>query len=203
MPRKKTIEEKAMDLLIATGQAERPLFKDLQAIASHLGIFLGALTKRLGGQPNGRKGILIADNILINLHYPATTQRWTIAHELGHAILESCPRPLMEFDGHDRAKERSANAFAAALLMPAESFKKVLDSIPCECQIPAVMGRHDNSLFRSISSTSVLASPCSFLSSFFCFTHHCQKIIFAAHAFGVSLQSAQLRFHTLHKKGLL
>ena len=63
-------------------------------------------------------------------------QRFTIAHELGHFILHSSDMPLFvdkeekvlyrnpESATGELNKEREANAFAAALLMPASLLKK-------------------------------------------------------------------------------
>jgi Zn-dependent peptidase ImmA (M78 family) len=66
--------------------------------------------------------------IFINSNDPATRQRFTLAHELGHAVMHS-GQDIMDFRKNlegfqpDR-KELEANAFAADLLMPDHLFKE-------------------------------------------------------------------------------
>jgi len=58
-------------------------------------------------------------------------QRFTIAHELGHHILDHgpCPRADISYKNND-PKETAANAFAAALLMPADMVKTCRENNP-------------------------------------------------------------------------
>ena len=65
--------------------------------------------------------------ILVNAAEPATRQRFTIAHELGHWVcqcLEGTVRPVycraedVGVDPEAKALEREANIFAANLVMP-------------------------------------------------------------------------------------
>lgn len=66
--------------------------------------------------------------IFVNSNDPATRQRFTLAHELGHAVMHA-GHDIMDFrknlEGHqaDR-KELEANAFAADLLMPDLLFRE-------------------------------------------------------------------------------
>lgn len=52
--------------------------------------------------------------IFINRNQPADRQRFSLAHELGHVVMHQVPSPTMEDE---------ANAFAAALLMPARDIR--------------------------------------------------------------------------------
>ena len=75
-------------------------------------------------------------NIYINRNEPATRQRFTIAHEIGHFILH---RELIEqqkgsvlyrkdFNNNSPA-ESQANFFAAALLMPRQEILKAWNTL--------------------------------------------------------------------------
>ncbi len=55
--------------------------------------------------------------ILLSTEQPADRMRFTLAHELGHMVLHRFPSPDME---------QEANAFASALLMPADEIKIAL-----------------------------------------------------------------------------
>lgn len=54
--------------------------------------------------------------ILVGEHVPADRQRFTMAHELGHAVMHN--------DEADAAQEKEADAFAAEFLVPAASLVK-------------------------------------------------------------------------------
>lgn len=55
--------------------------------------------------------------IFINRNQPADRQRFSLAHELGHVVMHRVPSPTMEDE---------ANAFAAAMLMPARDMRSQL-----------------------------------------------------------------------------
>ena len=55
--------------------------------------------------------------IFLNRYQPADRQRFSLAHELGHIIMHRAPSPDME---------NEANAFASALLMPAQDIRPYL-----------------------------------------------------------------------------
>lgn len=69
--------------------------------------------------------------IYVNAEDAPTRQRFTVAHELGHYLLEHDPAKygvllrFPEFNGEDE-EEKEANCFAANLLVPKESLKEVL-----------------------------------------------------------------------------
>lgn len=60
-------------------------------------------------------------------------RRFTVAHEIGHHVLEHGPRPRGDLPANFRAgtqdpRERAANQFAAELLMPAEALRTLVTS---------------------------------------------------------------------------
>lgn len=55
--------------------------------------------------------------IFLNRNQPADRQRFSLAHELGHVVMHRVPSPEMEDE---------ANAFAAAMLMPARDIRQYL-----------------------------------------------------------------------------
>ncbi|MCT4664977.1 MAG: ImmA/IrrE family metallo-endopeptidase [Flavobacteriales bacterium] len=123
----KFIEEKATKILSELN-IEKCDFIDVYKIAKHYGIDV---------QPevleDSISGVLILkeDNVYIryNKSHDEKRQRFTISHELGHFFLHS-RFPIFVDKGENRLyrnqdsstgelkKEREANAFAAALLMP-------------------------------------------------------------------------------------
>lgn len=72
--------------------------------------------------------------IAVNKRHPRVRQRFTIAHELGHAVLHSQQTPLFVDDlqilrrerGHHNPQEMQANRFAAELLMPEEKIRHLV-----------------------------------------------------------------------------
>lgn len=69
--------------------------------------------------------------IIVNSNQAPTRQRFTIAHELGHYFLDGKPpRCYAHRDsGVYNAKERAANSFASALLMPEDDVKIKIDEL--------------------------------------------------------------------------
>ncbi len=66
--------------------------------------------------------------IYINSNDPPQRQRFTLAHELGHAVLhegENVVDYRRNLDAPDERKEVEANKFAAELLMPEDTFREV------------------------------------------------------------------------------
>ena len=103
---------------------------NLNAAAEYLGVVI------LTWQPdeNSLKGALIrsARTVFVNASLSLPRMRFTAAHELGHFVLGHagdyyCPSRLYA------AREREANCFAAALLMPPSLVKSLwlkLDGMP-------------------------------------------------------------------------
>lgn len=136
-------DELARELLQAADAAKVPV--DLLAVAKHLGIrvyegtfknpnisgmFFADPTRVPAGTIPGARG-----TIVLNKAEAAPRKRFTLAHELGHFVLEH-PRSAgvtTEFyrgtgAPYNPAQEREANQFAASLLMPKQAFKKALDA---------------------------------------------------------------------------
>lgn len=66
--------------------------------------------------------------IFVNSTDPIVRQRFTLAHEIGHAVLHKGVDEVdyrREIDFPQSDKEREANLFAAELLMPTDDFAKV------------------------------------------------------------------------------
>jgi Zn-dependent peptidase ImmA (M78 family) len=87
-------------------------------------------------------GVLVVEKgrgvIGVNSTHSRLRQRFSIAHELGHFVLHSAHSPvfidktyLAYRDGRsstgENRREREANAFAAALLMPHKLVRKIVD----------------------------------------------------------------------------
>jgi Zn-dependent peptidase ImmA (M78 family) len=66
--------------------------------------------------------------IFVNRRHHVTRQRFTMAHEIGHAVLHGDQGSILDYrktmNSPDR-KEMEANRFAADLLMPGEMFRAV------------------------------------------------------------------------------
>lgn len=72
--------------------------------------------------------------IYVNADQIPSRKRFTIAHEIGHAVLHADQvesdgivdyRGSMDYGYEGEAKEREANQFAAALLMPSDLFESL------------------------------------------------------------------------------
>lgn len=132
---KKSIEQRAAALLQETGIQALPI--DVEEVARQRG--LQVVPHDLG---EGVSGALFIDGgvatIGYNPHHHDVRQRFTIAHELGHYELHARSSPLFVDRGFVVAyrdgrsstgevlKERQANAFAAALLMPADAIREAI-----------------------------------------------------------------------------
>lgn len=84
---------------------------------------------------NDKSGYYDHENkiIYVNTKEPTQRQRFTIAHELGHALLhnETLPRESYKNDwGTRQIKEMEANRFAAELLMPRRAVNAVVNTAP-------------------------------------------------------------------------
>lgn len=119
-------ETKALETLKVAGVTEAPV--DVELVAKQLGctVMFQTLKSDLSGLLINRPGKCL---IGVNSHQSKTRQRFTIAHELGHFVLQH--KGEMFVDGtvlrrdenSGRAidpREIGANQFAAALLMPSD-----------------------------------------------------------------------------------
>jgi len=135
------IEEKAVNLL-----KENKLFKpnfDILRLTERLGIKLES--KRLGDDVSGFFVMSEGQKVITyNSANIPNRQRFTIAHEIGHYIFHSKEQPIFidkspkvlfrnsaSSTGEDY-REREANAFAAALLMPKELLEEQILKSPSE-----------------------------------------------------------------------
>lgn len=93
------------------------------AICEKLG--LEVIFKNLG---DGHSGYFESKTktIVINDHYPATRNLFTVAHEIGHYILHNGTNNRFDsyhqYTPEENKMEREANNFAASLLMPSYKF---------------------------------------------------------------------------------
>ena len=84
---------------------------DVHAIAAALGVRI-AQSRSLSGLEARMRRVDAGWMIELNADAPATSQRFSVAHEIGHLELrhDGC--------GGNSTREREANVFAAELLMP-------------------------------------------------------------------------------------
>ncbi len=115
---------------------QHPTELEVEILAYLRGAFVRA-SPSTGARANllrlGDRGIIsVADNL------PHEQRRWAIAHELGHfeihagvSYLGLCTGEDLRFDYERSGRELEANAFAAELLMPEDSFA-------ARCDLPKV-----------------------------------------------------------------
>ena len=82
--------------------------------------------------------------IVVNANHAQTRKRFTVAHELGHYILQDQPQECYAHrdSGVYSESERDANSFASALLMPEED---VLDEID---RLKSIYGNINNEMIE-------------------------------------------------------
>lgn len=101
---------------------------------THIPIILNDIIKALGILTDGRSlkdhinGVSFVDNlgfsvIIYNTNKPRGRQRFTIAHELGHILLEHISADGESSERLSKTKEREADAFAGELLVPAKDLR--------------------------------------------------------------------------------
>ena len=124
--------EQAARRLLAESATTRPHEICLTALVGRLEIELKLVPARAFA------GVLLRDGdfgtILVADHLSIGRQRFTIGHELGHAILHPPTNPrqtcgledLAVYSAATRPREREANVFATELLMPREMFTPLI-----------------------------------------------------------------------------
>lgn len=131
-----SIENETVKLLNATGQVKPAI--DLKIIAERLNI---KITKRSLGKELSGVLVLKANESVIGVDSSQSTvrQRFTVAHEIGHFILHRRLRTtfidekIVFTRGLLRNKQEiEANAYAAALLMPAPLLRKSISRFKSE-----------------------------------------------------------------------
>lgn len=131
------IEQKAEKLLIESKSYSTPV--KIKDCAKHLGIILKPI--ELDADVSGF--LLLKDDNTIHIGYnksnPTNRIRFTIAHEIGHFVLHAKDSKLfvdkeekvLYRDGNSSTgellKEKEANAFAAALLMPERLLRQEIE----------------------------------------------------------------------------
>ena len=102
----------------------RPSNESLEVIALKLGI------EQITIEPLPFDGGVFEESgqrtIKINSLAPLSRQRFTLAHELGHVILERSVKGSPSCQTDD-ALERACNCIAAELLMPADETRKIVN----------------------------------------------------------------------------
>lgn len=125
------IESEADQLLVAAGIHAPPV--PVEQVATHLGIKIEE-TDLVGEDCSG---VLVRHGnraiIGVNKTHPLNRRRFSIAHEIGHFVLHEGDTYIdngyrvqfrdLESGSGTKGEEMDANAFAAALLMPAEWVK--------------------------------------------------------------------------------
>lgn len=103
--------------------------------------------------PRGLDGLCIARGnyriALVSSAIPATRQRYTLAHEIAHLAAGDTEDVVIDEDlfGQPSEKEKRANAFAAAFLMPESSLRKALGtSGPTEALVGEMLVNYKVSL---------------------------------------------------------
>jgi Zn-dependent peptidase ImmA (M78 family) len=123
---KKHIEARAHELLVEHLGQEPHVPIDLDRLVSNLN---GRVEVRFDGYPDPESLVVAADGsftIFVPTNTSRARDRFTIAHELGHLILHHQPNAGPKtFLRYGRSPEETeANAFAGALLMPADRFRR-------------------------------------------------------------------------------
>lgn len=116
---------------------------DLPALVErHFG--LGTVTWPVGKAVSGlcAHGMDVA-LMLVSSSFPVGHQRFTAAHELAHHLLGDPREIIIESDifAVSTPPERRANAFAAALLMPADGLREVVSDRPVDDVVLAELMR--------------------------------------------------------------
>ncbi len=106
---------------------------DVDVICELLGItvFRAALGADLKVAPSGAflKHPRVGFSILVNLRMTPGRRRFTMAHELGHALFHSDRETFVISRPQNNAQEGFANAFAGEFLMPAEGIRRAMEEI--------------------------------------------------------------------------
>jgi Zn-dependent peptidase ImmA (M78 family) len=123
-----SIEAQAEKLLHDAGlEDEIPV--PLEKVASYLGYECLGFTPEPSNEEISGAIDYRGKKIYVNTNETLNRQRFTIAHEIGHAVLHGIgddPEGMVDLrlsiDNPSTSKEVEANKFAAALLMPAKRF---------------------------------------------------------------------------------
>ncbi|MFA6017670.1 MAG: ImmA/IrrE family metallo-endopeptidase [Patescibacteria group bacterium] len=127
----KYIEEIAKQALKKSACKETPVSVEQVAKSFGLEVIAFPFHQKISGVLKKEEGI-----IAINKNHHPVRQRFTSAHELGHFLLGHGMEDISEDDDYNeiiddsfakpKLKEREANLFASALLMPADWVKDAI-----------------------------------------------------------------------------
>lgn len=141
--------------------ARAPQHLVVEAFAARLGVEIveaaleGATAQLV--RTGTRTMIIVAERVT-----DPAARRFSIAHELGHLILQHPshdPQHLCAPPGHARDHETEANAFAAELLMPAQMLQRACEVSPVDLAVPRAIAREYNvSILASARRFTELAS---------------------------------------------
>ena len=129
--RKRFCEARAQELLDGAGITEPPV--DVEVIAN--GLFLRVVRAETG-EHRGRAR-LDHDEIRVNANESAGAQRFSVGHEIGHAVLHpdgfvfsahEDPESDLYASDPDRELEREADYFSGVLLVPPRWLRKDVDT---------------------------------------------------------------------------
>ena len=129
--RKRFCEERARELLKSASMTTPPV--DVEAIANAL--FLRVVRAETG-EHRGR-ALLDHDEIRVNANEPVVAQRFSVGHEIGHAVLHpdgfvfsahEDPESDLYASDPDREIEREADYFSSVLLVPPRWLRKDVDT---------------------------------------------------------------------------
>lgn len=134
------LETKAADILRAANAHSVPVPVELIAAKHQLRISR-APHKQFSGMLIRKDGYAL---IGVSSSEPSVRQRFTIAHELGHFFLHPQKDAFVDYRDNKRdlmrtPREKEANMFAAALLMPRDLLRK-------DCRVMAKNGVADDEL---------------------------------------------------------
>jgi Zn-dependent peptidase ImmA (M78 family)/transcriptional regulator with XRE-family HTH domain len=90
--------------------------------------------------------------MLVSTAFPRGHQRFTAAHEMAHHLLHDPREVVVDSDLFDNGNpmEQRANAFAAALLMPADGLRDVIADRPIDAVVISELMRHFGVSFKAL-----------------------------------------------------
>lgn len=125
------------------GLGRAPIANVAELAEQHFGLDVLAWPtgKAVSGMCAHGQGIAM---MLISTAFPRGHQRFTAAHELAHHLLRDPREIVVDSDLYDSSNpmEKRANAFAAALLMPADGLRDVITNRSIDEAVLAGLMRH-------------------------------------------------------------
>jgi Zn-dependent peptidase ImmA (M78 family)/transcriptional regulator with XRE-family HTH domain len=133
------------------GLGRAPIANVAELAEQHFGldVLIWPTGKAVSGLCAHGQGIAM---MLISTAFPRGHQRFTAAHELAHHLLRDPREVVIEGDLYDTSNpmEKRANAFAAALLMPADGLRDVIAGRPIDEAVISGLMRHYGVSFTAL-----------------------------------------------------